>query len=190
MRYSPRQDYTVLPQADVIYGCYQKNHGQLRIVSNPNECLPSENPITLGSGKAGEYTGEYCWNAIVPGLDPYLMLRLSMYHLGDNNYTISGGRTRGENPPRLDTVTGSARLVENGSSLILTYMAVGPYYDTGKNSTYITSKMGAAKIDATTLNGEVAEIDVDIYPERFGASRSHIGDWYVNIEPTPCPSSK
>ena len=84
-----------IAQADVIYGCYQKNHGQLRIVSNPNECLPSENPITLGSGKAGEYTGEYCWNAIVPGLDPYLMLRLSMYHLGDNNYTISGGRTPG-----------------------------------------------------------------------------------------------
>jgi hypothetical protein len=26
----------------VIYGCYQKNQGQLRIVSGPNSCTPSE----------------------------------------------------------------------------------------------------------------------------------------------------
>jgi hypothetical protein len=31
---------------NLIYGCYQKNHGQLRIVSNHSECLPSELPIS------------------------------------------------------------------------------------------------------------------------------------------------
>jgi len=31
-----------------ILGCYQKNHGQLRIVSDHSKCLNSENPITLG----------------------------------------------------------------------------------------------------------------------------------------------
>ena len=27
---------------DIIYGCYPKNNGQLRIVDNPNLCKPSE----------------------------------------------------------------------------------------------------------------------------------------------------
>lgn len=32
--------------ANIINGCYKKNNGQLRIVENPNECLPSEVPIS------------------------------------------------------------------------------------------------------------------------------------------------
>lgn len=31
-----------------ILGCYKKNHGQLRIVSDHSQCLNSENQITLG----------------------------------------------------------------------------------------------------------------------------------------------
>jgi len=31
---------------NIIYGCYQKNNGQLRIVKNQNECKPSEVPIS------------------------------------------------------------------------------------------------------------------------------------------------
>lgn len=34
--------------AEEILGCYKKNNGQLRIVSDHSECLNSENPITLG----------------------------------------------------------------------------------------------------------------------------------------------
>jgi hypothetical protein len=34
----------------VSYGCYKKINGQLRVVSNPNECLPSELPISLEGG--------------------------------------------------------------------------------------------------------------------------------------------
>ena len=30
---------------DTIYGCYQKNNGQLRIVSQSSQYLPSEVPI-------------------------------------------------------------------------------------------------------------------------------------------------
>ena len=30
----------------LIYGCYQKNHGQLRVVDSWSECLTSEVPIT------------------------------------------------------------------------------------------------------------------------------------------------
>ena len=29
-----------------IYGCYQKNHGQLRVVDSWSECLQSEIPIS------------------------------------------------------------------------------------------------------------------------------------------------
>ena len=32
---------------NVIYGCYKKNGGQLRIVNDANECLPSEVPISF-----------------------------------------------------------------------------------------------------------------------------------------------
>jgi hypothetical protein len=31
---------------NIIYGCYQKEHGQLRIVNDYNQCLLSELPIT------------------------------------------------------------------------------------------------------------------------------------------------
>ena len=47
---------TVFPcyaQGNVIYGCYQKNEGQLRIVSNPNSCRPSEIPISWYGGGPG-----------------------------------------------------------------------------------------------------------------------------------------
>ncbi len=40
---------TVFPcyaQGNVIYGCYQKNEGQLRIVKSAGECRPSEIPIS------------------------------------------------------------------------------------------------------------------------------------------------
>ena len=35
-------------EAEEILGCYKKNNGQLRIVSDHSECLKSENPIVLG----------------------------------------------------------------------------------------------------------------------------------------------
>jgi hypothetical protein len=31
---------------DVIYGCYKKQNGQLRIVNNPSDCRPSEVAIS------------------------------------------------------------------------------------------------------------------------------------------------
>lgn len=37
---------------NLIYGCYKKQNGQLRIVSNPSECRPSEVPISWN--QAGE----------------------------------------------------------------------------------------------------------------------------------------
>ena len=37
-----------------ILGCFQKNHGQLRIVSDHSQCLNSESPITLGEGNNQE----------------------------------------------------------------------------------------------------------------------------------------
>jgi len=40
---------------DVIYGCYQKNNGQLRIVENTSECKKSEIPISW-AGLAGPTT--------------------------------------------------------------------------------------------------------------------------------------
>ena len=34
------------PTDELIYGCYKKNNGQLRIVENPGQCRPSELPIS------------------------------------------------------------------------------------------------------------------------------------------------
>lgn len=47
----------VLAEDDMICGCYKKNNGQLRIVNDLNECLPSEIPISWnknGSGSSDE----------------------------------------------------------------------------------------------------------------------------------------
>jgi hypothetical protein len=35
-------------EADDVYCCYQKEHGQLRVVNDHSECLLSELPVTLG----------------------------------------------------------------------------------------------------------------------------------------------
>jgi hypothetical protein len=43
-----------------IFGCYQKNNGQLRIVQSHNECRPSELPITLGGPATGIKTSLLC----------------------------------------------------------------------------------------------------------------------------------
>ena len=34
------------PTDELIYGCYKKNNGQLRIVKDPGQCRPPEVPIT------------------------------------------------------------------------------------------------------------------------------------------------
>lgn len=39
----------IVVSGDVINACYQKINGQLRIVSGPNQCRPSEVPISLSS---------------------------------------------------------------------------------------------------------------------------------------------
>jgi hypothetical protein len=51
---------------EVIYGCCQKNNGQLRIVSDPNECRRSEIPISWYAAERpqGEQgpPGLHCWD--------------------------------------------------------------------------------------------------------------------------------
>lgn len=55
-----------LAQGNIVQACYQKTHGDLRIVSNPDECEPSEMPITLNGempeGPLPGFEGELCWN--------------------------------------------------------------------------------------------------------------------------------
>jgi hypothetical protein len=53
----PSDGETALTMADdsVIYGCYKQRNGQLRVVAGPDECRPSESPISWGqSGQAGD----------------------------------------------------------------------------------------------------------------------------------------
>lgn len=40
---------SIVISGDVIHACYQKINGQLRIVSDPSQCRPSEMPISLSS---------------------------------------------------------------------------------------------------------------------------------------------
>jgi len=44
--------FPCMAQQDVIYACYQKNNGQLRIVENANECRKSEIATSLNTGQA------------------------------------------------------------------------------------------------------------------------------------------
>lgn len=63
-------------QADPVYACFQKNHGQLRIVSNPNECLKSEEPIIL--------SGEFSSGESIPDL-------MGIWHANCEGWGVTGG---------------------------------------------------------------------------------------------------
>lgn len=64
-----------------IYGCYKKNNGQLRIVGNHTECLPSELPITLGGPASIQMVKLACVTAAhgyhdqgEPSEDPFVII--------------------------------------------------------------------------------------------------------------------
>ena len=46
-------------------GCYKKNNGQLRIVSNHSDCLKSEDPITLATGMGTQNVKLECVTAVL-----------------------------------------------------------------------------------------------------------------------------
>ena len=45
----------IMANGNEVYGCYKMRNGQLRIVAGPDECRPSEAPISWGqSGQSGD----------------------------------------------------------------------------------------------------------------------------------------
>ena len=52
---------------DALYGCAKTNKGTFRLVSNPNQCLKSEYPVTLSGSTLPQnpvpnFNGEICWS--------------------------------------------------------------------------------------------------------------------------------
>jgi len=114
---------------DVIYGCYQKNNGQLRIVENTSECKKSEIPISW-AGLAGPTTilvdcdnGETITDALQQLGNP-LTIQVKgtcneNVEIVRNDVTLiahpSGGTINGPDPDKITiNVRGSPRTVIDG----------------------------------------------------------------------------
>lgn len=84
--------------ADQICACYQKEHGQLRIVDNHSECLKSELAIFLNATFVQEPPGplpegELCWDVQWQDRPNYIM-KLKIIHMGDGYYLVLSDMTQ------------------------------------------------------------------------------------------------
>ena len=100
--------------ADEICACYQKEHGQLRIVDNHDECLASELPIFLNATLEQEPPGplpegELCWNIEWQDRPNYIM-KLKIIHMGDGYYLVLDMKQVGDH---FSAWIGTARYVGN-----------------------------------------------------------------------------
>jgi hypothetical protein len=83
--------FLVLPQLQTEgetveqYACVKKNHGQYRIVDNPEDCNPSEYSIVIDVDSDSELKGEICWTN--SGED--CVLKLKFRSLG-TSYSLIG----------------------------------------------------------------------------------------------------
>ena len=102
-----------------ILGCYQKEHGQLRVVSDHIECLSSEEPIIISQNDPIPFkTEQFCYNLYViddgTEIGPFpvnleLMLIGNQYHVqGDVTHFLDGSTSY---------ISGSGALV-NGEIII------------------------------------------------------------------------
>ena len=79
---------------NVIFGCYHKNNGQLRIVSDHSECRPSELPISLSGttqpcpeNPLPHFEGVLCWNVEWEERPNYVM-KLRVTYMGGTSYIV------------------------------------------------------------------------------------------------------
>jgi hypothetical protein len=122
--------FPYISYGDMIYGCYQKNNGQLRIVGNTSECKKSEVPISWAGGLAGPTTilvdcnnGETITDALQQLGDP-LTIQVKgtcneNVEIVRNDVTLiahpSGGTINGPDPNKITiNVRGSPRTVIDG----------------------------------------------------------------------------
>lgn len=135
---------------NVIYGCYKKNNGQLRIVSNHSECLPSELPISwngIVQNPLPKFEGDICWNVVWQNRPNYVMkLRVTATAIG--YYIVQSDMENvGEN---LGVWFGSARLV--GNQIRMSVQET--HSDSQPIPTWDADHYGCQYfLDLTTLNG-------------------------------------
>ena len=105
--------------SDVICACYNKEHGQLRIVSDHSKCLPAELPLYLYGttepepGNLPTYIGDRCWQT-----NSGCILTLAFTQTGDGRYILNG---RFDDPfeDRTEALSGSAEVVGDKIYMII-----------------------------------------------------------------------
>jgi len=163
-----------------ILGCYQKEHGQLRVVSDFSQCLASEEPITLdqGSISSGEYHGEVCF-----GMSDYegtpMRFKIGKFLLGDTYYSLSG--VQYDESGGQDVLSGSAVMIDNHLQMVFTIVR---HYTKGDDGELLESQLGQIKWNEADQKYNLMIIDTKQYVD--DPADEHIGDDYSNLIEIDC----
>ncbi|MCG2722237.1 MAG: hypothetical protein L6290_09520 [Thermodesulfovibrionales bacterium] len=141
----------------VINACYKKKNGQLRLVSDPSQCLKSELPISWGGAVEPQPSGvlpvgESCWQMQFLSENAWTgILRLQVAKIAGEHYLMSG-KAYSMDPPLETIIHGNAELI-NGD-LRMTLIHSNSDIDWATHETY------DVVLNPTTLNGSFKAVGV------------------------------
>ncbi len=162
--------FTYQGNAQGVYGCYQKEHGQLRIISDHGECLKSEAPIPLI--EVLNEIDEYCFEVETEDGTLWGIVKLGLSHIVDGYYSVRG-KTYYDNP---QIIRGNAEI--KGSNILLTAT------HTSKGEKILSIGKSHMLIDRTTFKGQCEITMRHFNYSDMSMSRDYENASLINI---PCP---
>jgi hypothetical protein len=148
----------------VIYGCYQKINGQLRIVSNTNQCLPSELPVSWVA-QSGQFYGP-----------------LTLYVNGGASGQDQPGYGKSASTPfkTISYALSQVPLLRNPEYRATINVAAGTYRESFNISLSSVSIVGAGS-ESTEIIGTPTEPVVEVYSRGAVLSKLKITNGNIGI---------
>lgn len=167
-----------------ILGCYKKVNGHLRVVDDFNECLVSEEPITLREADlalVGEYQGELC--LAMPEYDNAVRFRIGKFFMGGIYYSLSGVQYSDATGQDQDVLTGSAVMINDHLEMVFTI--VRTYADNDTGIALVSSQMAQIRWNETEQAYDLSVIDAKQYID--SSNHESLGDEYSSLVEVACP---
>jgi hypothetical protein len=156
--------------AGKIYGCYQEENGQLRMLDDYDECLKSEEPIPLS--EVLNEIEEYCFAIELEDGDLLGTVKLGLSHIGDGNYIVSGKAYYNS----LQVIQGNAEIDGNNILLAVNHIS--------KGDTSLSTSSSRILIDRSTFNGTSEFVTHNLNYSDMSLSRDYGTASLTNIS---CP---
>ncbi len=157
--------------AEKVFGCYDKEHAKLRVVSDNYECLKFEETIPLI--EAINEVEEHCFKV---GMQDGTMLGIAKFglsHIVDGHYSVTG-KTYYDNS---QIIRGNAEIYGNNILLTATH--------TSKGDTNLSIGKSHILLDRTTLNGISKVVIHNLNYSNMSIKRDYRTAFLTNI---PCPN--